>query len=89
MDSSTHIVPPGVRPVGAYERQLQRRLDELLTQHADALARLGWFARRHRKAELRRWVEAHLSSQVRAGKLPPKRSWLAREILDSTPPVIH
>ena len=75
--------------MGAYERELQRRLDELLTQHAGELARLGWLARRHRKAELSRRVEADLSSQVRAGKLPPKRSWFAREILGSRPPVIH
>jgi hypothetical protein len=75
--------------VGAYEREFQRGFDELLTRHAGELARLGWFARRRRKAELRRWVEAELSGLVRAGKLPPKRSWLAREMLDSRPPVIH
>lgn len=89
MNTSTHIVPPGVQPAGAYEQELQHRLDELLTQHAGQLARLGWLARRRRKAELRRWLEAELSSQVRAGKLPPKRNWLARVMLGSEAPVIH
>jgi hypothetical protein len=60
----------------------------MLTQHAGEFARLGWFERRRREAELRRWIEADLSSQVRAGKLPPKRSWLANELL-GTGPVIH
>ena len=89
MKADAHIVPPGLQSPGAYEQELDRRLEELLTQHAGELAKLGWFARRRRERGLRRWVESELSCLVRAGKLPPKRSWLAREMLDAKPPVIH
>lgn len=88
MNAAAHIVPSGHPTPGPYERELARRLDTLLAQHAGELARLGWFARRRRTSELRRWVEAELSCEVRAGKLPPKRGWLSHDSLGGGP-VIH
>lgn len=73
MNVTTPIVPPGPPTPDAYERELARRLDELLPQRAGELAKLGWFARRRRERELRRWVESELSCLVRAGRLPPRR----------------
>lgn len=89
MNATAPIVPPGPPPPDAYAQESDRRLEELLAQHAGELAKLGWFARRRRTRELRRWVESELSCLVRAGKLPPKRGWLAREMLGERPPVIH
>lgn len=89
MKADAHIVPPGFQQPGAYEQELARRLDALLTQHAGELAKLGWFARRRRTRELRSWVESELSCLVRAGKLPPKRCSIARSLFFGEPPVIH
>lgn len=89
MKADAHIVPPGFQSQGAYEQELDRRLEELLAQHAGELAKLGWFARRRRERELQHWVESELSCLVRAGKLRPKRNRLIQMLLGSEPPVIH
>lgn len=89
MTATAPIVPPGPPPPDAYAQEFDRRLEELLAQHAGELAKLGWFARRRRTRELRRWVESELSCLVRAGKLPPKRSSIARSLFTGEPPVIH
>ncbi|KAF0180165.1 MAG: hypothetical protein FD161_943 [Limisphaerales bacterium] len=91
MNATAPIVPPGLPLPDAYDLELTRRMDELLTQHAGELAKLGWLARRRRERELRRWVESELSCLVRAGKLPPKRDKdrLMRSLLGSEPPIIH
>lgn len=89
MNATAPIVPPSPPPPDAYDLELSRRMDELLPQHADELARLGWFERRRRKSELQRWVESELSGLVRAGKLPPKRNRLRQLLLGSEPPVVH
>ena len=89
MNATAPIVPPGQPPPDAYDLELMRRMGERLTQHAGELAKLGWFARRRRERELRRWVESELSCLVRAGKLPPKRNRPMQSLLGSEPPVIH
>lgn len=89
MNATAPIVPPGPPPPDAYAQELDRRLEELLAQRAGELAKLGWFARRHRERELRRWVESELSCLVRAGKLPPKRRSFAKSLFLGEPPVIH
>jgi len=89
MNATTPIVPPHLSVPDAYERELLRRMEELLKQHAGELAKLGWWARRRRERELQRWVESELSCLVRAGRLPPRRSRWRESLLGGEPPVIH
>lgn len=89
MNATGRIVPPHLSAPDAYERELLRRMGELLKQHAGELAKLGWWARRRRERELRRWVESELSCLVRAGKLSPRRNRLMQSLFGSEPPVIH
>jgi hypothetical protein len=89
VNTTASIVSPCEPQPGAYELEFARRLQALLTERADELAKLGWWARRKRERELRRWVAGELSCLVRAGKLRAKRSNLLRSLLGSEPPVIH
>ena len=89
MQSSVHVVPPRRHTADAYDAELRLRLGVLRSERAGEFARLGWFTRRRRERELQHWVESELSYLVRAGKLPPKRSWLAALLFAGEPPVIH
>lgn len=91
MNATTPIVPPGQPQPGAYELELERRMNALLAEHAGELTKLGWWARRRRERELQHWVESELSCLVRAGRLPPNRNGdnLVQSLLGSGPPVIH
>lgn len=89
MNTTGRIVPPHPAQPDAYGREFLRRFEELRQQHAGELAKLGWWARRRRERELRRWVESELSCLVRAGRLPPKRSRWLKLLVGAEPPVIH
>lgn len=89
MNATAPIVPPCQPQPDAYELELERRMNALLAEHAGELTKLGWWARRRRTRELRRWVGSELSCRVQAGKLPPRRSSLAKSFFTGEPPVIH